>query len=321
MNAKTFQRENRQRWGEMEEILTELDAGRADAEQARKLPSLFRQACGDLALAQHRMYGLTLCERINRLVIRGYDRMNRGLGGGWTRLIQGFWYDIPQAVRREWKLLWLVMIVFWLPFGAMYASGYFDARWIHSILGPESMESLEAGFGKEGDVASLRDNFGSDFAMFGHYVRNNIGIDLQVFAGGILAGVGTLFFVIFNAIAIGAAAGYVAQEGDPEKFVNWISGHVTPEFLGLLLSAMAGLRLGLGLIRRGRLPFSESIVRAAKKAVPLLFGAVGMTFFAAIVEGFWSPRVVSPDLKYVSSSIARQKPVLRGLVVHSPLTT
>jgi len=254
MNANAFRKQAEGRWQEMEETLDRLDEGKATADEVAAFPARFRQVCGDLSLAQHRMYGLALCERINRLVIRGYEHLGRGTGGTWAHIREGIWREFPRLVRSEWRLLWLVTAFFWVPFWAIYASSYWDGRWIQAILSPQQMEQLEAGFGKDGSVAKLRDNFGSNFAMFAFYIRNNVGIDFRTFAGGMLAGVGTLFFVLFNGIVLGAASGYVAQEGDPSKFVNWVSGHSTPEFLGLLLSGMAGLRLGMGTLHPDRGP-------------------------------------------------------------------
>lgn len=298
VNANSFQEQGEERWRSFEDTLDLLEENKALPENVARLPALFRQTCGDLSLAQSRMYGLTLCDRLNLLVIRGYQHLSRGLGGTWSRLGKGIWRDFPRLVRAEWRLLCVVMICFWIPFWAMFASSYADARWIHSVLDPSEMEMLDKGFGKTGGVEKLRDNFGSNFAMFAFYIRNNVGIDFQIFAGGMLAGVGTLFFVVFNGVGVGAAAGYVAQEGDPAKFLNWVSGHSVPEFAGLLLSGMAGLRLGMSLIRPGRYSRRHSLVEAAKKAVLLLYGAAAMTLLAAFIEGFWSPQSLPVEVKY-----------------------
>jgi uncharacterized membrane protein SpoIIM required for sporulation len=202
-------------------------------------------------------------------------------------------------VRAEARLLWLVMGCFWIPFGVMLWSSGHDMRWAESMLGPEALENLQAGFGKgEGGVEKVRDNFGSNFEMFAFYILNNVGIDFRTFAGGILGGVGTLLIVMFNALAIGASAGWVQQEGDMEKFLEWISGHVTPEFLGMLFSAMAGLRLGLALIRPGRMTRRRALATAGRKAVRLLYGAAALTLLAAVIEGFWSPLPVALEIKY-----------------------
>ena len=52
-----------------------------------------------------------------------------------------------------------------------------------------------------------------DWQMFGHYIRNNIGIAFQCFATGLLAGLGSLFFLVINGVMIGAVAGYLTARG------------------------------------------------------------------------------------------------------------
>ncbi len=282
----------------METVLDQLDSGEASPGDSVRLPGLFRQACGDLSLAQYRMYGLALCERINRIVIRGYRHLHRDRSNLAAGLWRGIARDFPVLVRQEWRLFWLVMVFFWVPFGAVYWSSFHDMRWTASLLGPEAIASLQEGFGEGDGFAGHRDNFGSNFEMFAFYIANNVGIDFRTFAGGILGGVGTLFFVIFNALVIGASAGYVRQEGDMGKFLEWISGHSVPEFLGMLLSAMAGLRLGLALIRPGRLTRRQALVKAGRRAIPLLYGAALLTVFAAVIEGFWSPLQIDRVIKH-----------------------
>ena len=43
--------------------------------------------------------------------------------------------------------------------------------------------------------------------MFAHYINNNVGIDFRIFAGGIFFGIGTLFFLIYNGLYLGAVVG------------------------------------------------------------------------------------------------------------------
>ena len=49
--------------------------------------------------------------------------------------------------------------------------------------------------------------------MFGFYIRHNIGIAFQCFAGGLFAGIGSLFYLIYNGAIIGAVAGYLTERG------------------------------------------------------------------------------------------------------------
>ncbi len=66
----------------------------------------------------------------------------------------------------------------------------------------------------------------------------------------------------------------------------------------MIIAGMAGMRLGLAILRPGRLPRSRALTEAAKQALPLIYGAALMTTLAASVEGFWSALVIPAAVKY-----------------------
>jgi len=298
MNPSRFQEQNEERWTQLERVLERVERNVATEEDASKLPGLFRQACSDLSLAQYRMYGLSLCERINKLVIRGYQDIQQGSAETARMVAHGIWAGVPRAVRAEWRLFLLCMLLFWGPYLLMTFSIHSDMRWVQSLLGPEQMQQLEMGFGKGAKISDFREGFGSNFAMFGHYIENNVGIDFQIFAGGLLAGIGTIFFLVLNGLLIGASTGYVIKECDPMNFLNWVSGHAWFELMGMILCGMAGLRLGMAIVHPGRRSRRQALEYAGKRAGVLVLGGAGMTTIAAFIEGFWSPLDVEPMLKY-----------------------
>ena len=66
----------------------------------------------------------------------------------------------------------------------------------------------------------------------------------------------------------------------------------------MVVSGMAGMRLGLALLRPGRLPRVRALAEAATQALPLILGAALLTTLAAVVEGFWSSQLLPSGLKY-----------------------
>ena len=71
MTAGDFEHKNQQRWAQYEHLLARLEKGAADA-QGGQMPRRFRELCVDLSLAESRMYGARITERLKALVIRGY---------------------------------------------------------------------------------------------------------------------------------------------------------------------------------------------------------------------------------------------------------
>ncbi len=292
------------RWSELEEILDAAERGRPDPRIA-EVPRRFREVCADLALAQSRIYALPVIERLNALVIRCRNFVYRGRGGfDWEKVARFLAVGIPQAVRREWRLFWVCSVLFWVPFFVLFSSASNDHVWAQAVLGADGMGQMDEMYGdSERQVENLRSKYGSNFMMFCYYIENNIGIDFRIFAGGMAAGVGTVFFLFFNGIFMGASAGYVQSAGDPTAFWSFVSSHASWELTGMILAGVAGMRLGIGVLRPGRLRRSESVRRAAMRALPLLGGAAVMTFVAACIEGFWSARALPPEWKYAAGAV------------------
>jgi uncharacterized membrane protein SpoIIM required for sporulation len=313
MNRKQFEESAEPRWEEFERLLEGIEitrraGGRISPKKAvasptdegeARLPSLFRQICGDCALARHRMYGLALGDRLNNLVIRGFKTLHRDARGVGSRMLHFYGVTFPCAVRRDYRMFWLSMALFWLTAAAMVGSVFLDPLWVQALLGPEMMEKLEGMYGGEETGDFLRAEYGSDFMMFGFYIMNNISIDFRMFAGGILAGVGTLFYLVFNGLFLGAATGYIHYACNPTRFYTFVCGHSSFELMGVVIAAMAGFHLGLAIISPGRMTRREALITRVKKSIVYLYGAATLTFLAAWVEAFWSASNVPNEAKYL----------------------
>lgn len=297
MTKQEFEQRNEPAWRRLEWLVDGLESGRKET-AVGEVPALFRQACHDLTLAEHRMYGLALCERLNELIIRAYRQLYRAHQPWGARVVSFFLTGFPRAVRRDWKLFWWAFLFFWGPFFALAFSARHDPRWVESVLGSEGMSAMESMYSGGEAVEKMREKFDSNFQMFGFYIMNNVSIDFKCFAGGIVYGVGALLVLLFNGLQIGAATGYVVENCNPEAFFKFTAGHSSWELLGAVISGMAGMKLGLAALIPGRHNRSEAIRQAAKAALPLILGAAAMTVVAAMIEGFWSAQSLPPFVKY-----------------------
>ncbi len=306
MQSKEFERKNAERWLQYEQLLEKIESSKKRDSAAleydiAQLPELFREVCTDLTIARHRMYGAAMNERLNNLVIRGHKIIHRRVGNSWGTLFQFILVDFPVAVRAEWRLLIVATLSFILPIIGVIMAGLYwsDFTWIDAILGQEMMGQLDIMYGSsDRQLENLRAEYGSNFMMFCHYISNNIGIDFRLYAGGILACLGSLFFLIYNGVFFGAVVVYIHMACSKEAFYTFVAGHSSYELIAMVIAGMAGLRLGMGFLHRGRKTMARSLMDAGKKSLPLIVGAALMTFLAACIEGFWSARVIEPNIKY-----------------------
>jgi uncharacterized membrane protein SpoIIM required for sporulation len=144
----------------------------------------------------------------------------------------------------------------------------------------------------------------TDWVMFGFYVRNNVSVAFQCFAGGLFAGLGTLFFLAYNGAFSGALAGYLTERGLSPTFYSFIATHSAFELTAIVLSGAAGLRIGHALVAPGRLTRLQSLVVAARDCAVLLYGLTAMLLVAAVIEAFWSSATWLPkSAKYASAMV------------------
>ncbi len=122
------------------------------------------------------------------------------------------------------------------------------------------------------------------------YIWHNTGIGLKCFASGMLV-IPCLYTLSSNATVLGASFGYMARETVPEglNFLQFVTAHGPFELTAIVLSAAAGLRLGLGWIQTLGYRRLDAIRIAAFRAVPIIAAAVVMFSLAALTEGFISP--------------------------------
>ncbi|WP_331351678.1 stage II sporulation protein M, partial [Cellvibrio sp. UBA7671] len=76
----------------------------------------------------------------------------------------------------------------------------------------------------------------TNIEMFGFYISNNIGVSFRTFASGILFGVGSIFFLVYNGLLMGAVSGHLTNAGFTETFFTFVVGHGSFELTAICIS-------------------------------------------------------------------------------------
>jgi uncharacterized membrane protein SpoIIM required for sporulation len=257
---------------------------RADA-----LPSAFRRLCQDLSLARDRHYSSPLVYALHERVLAAHQRIygaRRRLAGHWLEFLVA---GLPRLVRGEARFVLAAAALFFIPLLATLALLQWYPDGVYVLLSPQEVARFEEMYSPSAERLGRTRGASDDLMMLAFYIANNVRIDFQCFAGGMAFGLGSVFFLVYNGLMIGASAGYLTQLGMIETFWGFVAGHSAPELIGAVLSGAAGLKIGLALVSPGRLQRVEALKQAAQGAVRLLYGAAGLTFCAAFVEALWSP--------------------------------
>ena len=298
MKQAPFEAVHAKEWSEFEAFLD--DKKSFDPAQ---MPSRFRRVSQALALAAQRCYSADLVDRLNRLALRGhhalYVNRRRESGQVLDFMLRGF----PRLVRREWRVVAAATLLFFGPLLGFIALLQLYPDFVHYLLSPRQIASFHEMYDPANRRLGMREA-DTSMMMFGYYIWNNVRIGFQTFAGGMLAGVGTAWFLGANGVIIGAVAGYLTQVGYHETFWSFVAGHSSLELLAIVLSGAAGFKLGLAIIAPGNLTRKAALMAAAKPAVRIMYGAAVMFFAAAFVEAFWSPITEIPFSIKISAGVA-----------------
>ncbi len=300
MKQQDFELRHEAYWRATETLIDSLNQRkRVTAQEAAEFPARYRQVCKHLALARERQYASYLTERLNQLMLRGHQYLYSARAGFLSPILHFIGAAFPALVRREWRLFLLAFFLFYGPALLMGWAAYERPEMAYTLMTPTQLSQVEEMYRPDAPHIGRERGADNDFYMFGAYIWNNIRIGFQTFAGGIIFGIGSIFFLLFNGLYIGVIAGHLTQIGYTQTFWPFVAGHGAFELTAIVLSGMAGLKLGFALLSPGRRTRLDALREAAKISIKIIYGVIGMLVIAAFFEAFWSAStLVSPTTKY-----------------------
>lgn len=309
MTPLQFEHTYQGEWAELEALLDRV-IGRSVSGGADHLPvhgdrlaALYRRACEHLALARARAYPPYVIDRLERMTADAHQLIYRRSEFGLARVRDMAAVDFPSAVRNQAAYVAVAAAVFALPAIAIAALVYWRPELILALVSSETAASFEEMYSPAADSIGRTRTATTDWMMFGFYIYNNVSIAFQCFAGGLFAGIGTLFFLAYNGAFSGALAGYLTERGLSSTFYSFVATHSAFELTAIVLSGATGLRIGHSLLAPKRLTRMQSLVEATRESAVVLYGMTAMLIVAAAVEAFWSSSSwLPPAAKYVSAA-------------------
>ncbi len=297
MRESRFVDRGRQRWAELERLLARADRSglrRLRAEDLDALASGYRAATSDLAVARARGYDARLVAYLNRLVARAHARIYAGTSpAGWSKAAHLFTTAFPREVRRSWQAIALCMLITLGTAAVSYRATTADPANAYAFVPAAQIPLVDR---------SLHDsNFGFNRAfapaMSALIITNNIRVDLMAFAGGITAGILTLYIIGSNGLVLGTLGATFAARGFGTDFWATIAPHGAIELFSIQVAGAAGLILAAGIVRPGRARRIDALRVNAARAMTLMLGVAGMLVVAGTIEGFVSPQRLSVDVR------------------------
>jgi uncharacterized membrane protein SpoIIM required for sporulation len=252
-----------------------------------RLAALYRRACEQLALARARAYPAYMVDRLERVTAAAHQLIYHRREFRFAQLRDLALVAFPRAVRAHKGYVAVSAATFFLPTIIIGLLVYWRPDFVLSVISPDMAFQFEMMYSPEAEALGRR-MASTDWMMFGYYIRNNVGVSFQCFAGGLFAGVGSLFFLAYNGAFAGAIAGYLTERGLSSTFYSFVATHSSFELTAIVLSGAAGLRIGHALLAPGRQTRRQALVIATTETSVLLYGVTVMLIIAAAIEAFWS---------------------------------
>lgn len=272
------------------------------AEDLEEFGTLYRRTAAHLAQVRNRPREKRLEASLNLLVSRAHGHLYRPKADGvWKRFRNYLAFGFPSAIAsypRHILLSALVLVIgFQLAWFAVDRNPdlYYATVPIEELRSPgASAEDLHDSL-MEGRDSST----GSRTVFFGFLWQHNTRVALLAFGLGALAGIPTLFLILYNGLMLGAMTSVFHNAGLAKVWWAWIAGHGVTELTAIVFAGGAGFVLGEAVLRPGNQSRSQALSSAAKPALAMVGGTAMMLFFAALLEAYFRQSSASTTTRFV----------------------
>lgn len=287
-------------WQRLDALLVQAETSglkSLSGDELRELGLLYRQAAQDLSAVRADRGSRTQEEYLNLLLARAHNRVYSGRRLEARRVVRFFAVEYPQIFRR---MFWYVAVSF-MVFLAGTALGALltlsRPAFARLLVGPTVITSIEKHEMWTQSLLAVKPQ-ASTWIM-----TNNISVGFSTFAGGMTAGIWTLYELFFNGLMIGALGTLCAQARMALQLWSFVASHGALELPSIFIAGGAGLRLATGMLFPGIYTRRESLARGAVDAIRLLAGTVPLLVIAGTLEAFLSPSGAPVVVKFLTGAV------------------
>jgi uncharacterized membrane protein SpoIIM required for sporulation len=282
-------------WNRLDTLVRQVETGGVRSlspGDLRDLGLLYRQAAADLSTARADRSSRSLEQYLNRLVGRAHNFVYYGKRVSAAGLWRFFAHGYPRLLRRLSGYVVAATAVFALALalGALLQAVRPDFALY--MLPPQLIDKINHHQMWTDSVLTAKPQSSSQI------MTNNIGVCFITFAGGILAGLGTLYLLFQNGLSIAVVFTCCAQHHMALSLGSFMAAHGALEIPSIMLAGAAGLRLGAGVLFPGLLRRREALAVAGIESVQLIAGTIPLLIVAGTLEAFLSPTHAPIVLKF-----------------------
>ena len=296
MDVDQFTQQRRSTWQQLETLVQQATSKprSLSASDVHELGRLYRIATADLALAQREFANRPITAYLNQLIGRSHVVIYRGEPLSWRTLRRFFTETFPQLYRELLPYTTMAFLLFTIAALVVFGVVWWQPSAIYTIEGPGIANLVrEVEEGKLWtDISPTARSAASTMIL-----TNNIQVMFLTWAGGMSAGLLTLWVMVSNGLHLGAIFGLLQAHGLSAGLAEFIVAHGFIELSVIFLAGGCGFYMGDALLRPGLLSRREALTTRARVCVQLILGCVPLLVLAGLIEGFISPSALHWTIK------------------------
>ncbi|HEY9802917.1 MAG TPA: stage II sporulation protein M [Leptolyngbyaceae cyanobacterium] len=303
MNIQRWVARRESNWQRLDALLRQVETKglkSLNAAQIRELASLYRSVAADLARAQTQQVGNILIQNLQSLTTRAYTQIYQGSRRQeWQAVVEFYRWELPRVIQQTFAYTAIATALFVLGLIVAWWYAWQDPTFM-SLIVPQRLISQVRDEHKlwMGSIVGIEPLASSGIMI------NNLKVSFGAVAGGITAGVFTVYIMVFNGLLIGAIATLVGQNNLAYPFWAFVFPHGALELPAIFFAGGAGLLLARAILLPGAYRRGDALKFYGSQAVQLVFGIVPLLVIAGIIEGFISPNPRIPDpFKYLFGTV------------------
>lgn len=287
-------------WQRLDQLLKQaekLGLKSLKAHDIRQLASLYRSVSADLARLRTNPVSQTLTQDLQQLTARAYSQIYQGSRHQeWQAVVKFYRWGLPAVIQRTAGYMGLATALFGLGALVAWWFAWRDPAFLELVVPGELIEMVrDRGQLWMGSIVGVEPLASSGIMV------NNISVAFRAVAGGMTAGLLTIYLLTFNGILIGAIATLVGQNNLGVPFWAFVFPHGALELPAIFLAGGAGLLLARAIVFPGALRRIDALRHYGMEAARLVYGVVPLLIIAGVIEGFFSPNPAIPDaVKYLA---------------------
>lgn len=272
----------------------------SDAE-LHQFPRLYRRACTELARLEEEGSDPRRAGELAALVGRAHALLHRMESPGdealVRRLVRLFSVDAPRALRAEWRLFVLsLVLVYGLAALAWFAVAR-DLDLAYSLLAPEMVEQELEQLAALEDGQPFRGNFtfglGESPVTASWIMLHNIGVGILFFASALVPPF-YLYLIATNGLMLGTYTAVAGHHGQAGAISSILWTHGVLEIQALVLAGTAGLVLVRAFVRPVARTRALALTLESRRALAVFAPVFPLLVCAGLIEGFVSPHAPLP---------------------------